>query len=840
MKRNNTFRTFVVLFVAAWAIFEMIPMQDRSVIQVFQEQAYKRDAAFNGIVEAAKQNVANDKNDPPREFRCLQDAVGTNYLTNYFNFSVKGQLDANQAILNRLQRAAAGKFRLGLDLQGGASFIVGLDKSKVENVSDTSALQEQAIAVLRARVDQFGVAEPIIRAEGTDRIIIQMPGLTSGERKDVITKLTQPARLEFRIVHAESASLVEQGLMAPGYETLKLSQKQEDGTTSIEELLVRRRPELTGKYITQAYVDKDVLTMQPRIAFSMNTEGAMIFGEVTRNNIGNRLAIVLDDKLKSAPRINGEIRGSGIIEGDFTFKEASDLSQVLENPLETPVNLLDIEEVDPLLGKDSIRSGKNAALIGIVAVAIFMLGYYIVPGVLANIALGLNLVMLLGVMCSLGATFTLPGIAGIVLTIGMAVDANVLIYERIREELKLGKSLRGAVNSGYDKAWGTIFDSNVTTLIASIILIYLGTGPVKGFGVTLTIGICASMFTALVVTRLFFDFLIQRGIVKEIKMLSIVDDTKIQFLNYAKPAAIISAVILVLGVGLGIGVKGKQALGVDFVGGDALTLAFDKKVEIEALRPVVEAVKYGESGAAIGSDVMIQYQKNLGDTGGERLRITTPGGAGTAVSEALVAKFADSGFKELSKRQVGAVIGKEILSSAFFSVVLALFGILFYVGVRFEFSFSVAAVIAVLHDFLVTLGLFILLGGQLSAPIVAALLTIIGFSINDTIVIFDRIREDLKLGIKGTFLQIINKAINQTLSRTVITSGTTLFAVTALWLFGGGVIHDFALTLLIGVVVGTYSSIYVASAIVLWWHKGERPKMSNPQVAADEAAVATV
>jgi SecD/SecF fusion protein len=452
------------------------------------------------------------------------------------------------------------------------------------------------------------------------------------------------------------------------------------------------------------------------------------------------------------------------------------------------------------------------------------------------VALILNLIILLGVMCSLDATFTLPGIAGIVLTIGMAVDANVLIYERIREELGEGKSLRGAVNAGYDKAWGTIFDSNVTTLIASSILIYLGSGPVKGFGITLTIGVCASMFTALVVTRLLFDYMLERDMLKSLNMLSFVKGSKIGFLGYAKPAAILSAIVLLIGLGWGIVGQGKKALGVDFVGGDAITYTFNQRIDVGKLRPVLEKTAYQSEGKeqTVGGDILIQYQKSLGDTGdhSERLVVTAPVDSGSAITAALKANFADAGFDEQFKRQVGAVIGSEILKSAIESVVLALFGILFYVALRFEFSFSVAAVIAVIHDFVVTLGIYILIGGQISAPIIAALLTVIGFSINDTIVIFDRIREDLKLGVRGTFREVIDKALNQTLSRTIITSGTTLIAVLSLALFGGGVINDFAITLLIGVVVGTYSSIYVASAIVLWWHKGERPKMGGPENAA--------
>ncbi len=844
MKRNNTGRTLLVLLLVAWAITEMLPPKGRSVVEVFVEEAVKVDEDLKAAADKAKELTAADTNVPPREFRLLQTSVRELTLTNYFNYSVKGERDPNAAILKRVQSKAAGKFRLGLDLQGGSSFIVGLDSNKVHEASDPASLQNQAIEVLRARVDTYGVVEPIIRAEGKDRIIIQMPGLTESERGAVITNLTKPAVLHFRMVHPDTDRLTASGLMAPGYKLTPLRQKNADGTYYTTNLLVRAKPErgLTGKYIKSAYVDRDPFTLQPSIAFSFNNEGALLFAEVTRENIGNRLGIVLDGELKSAPVIRGEIGGNGVIEGDFTYKEAADIAQILENPLETPVKLLDVEEVDPSLGRDSVSSGSSAAIIGIVGVAVFMLFYYMVSGVIANVALILNMILLLGTMCAIDATFTLPGIAGIVLTIGMAVDANVLIYERIREELNAGKSLRGSLNAGYEKAWSTIFDSNVTTLIASTILIYMGTGPVKGFGVTLTIGICASMFTALIVTRLLYDFLLERNLISELKMLSVINpNSKIDFLQFSKPAAIVSVIVLLVSVGFGIGVKGKGALGVDFVGGDAITYAFKQKVELTKIRDLLGKVEYGTEGKKVGGDATIQYQKNLGDTGAnaERLRITAPAGSGEAVTKALEGAFGDSGIREISKRQVGAVIGGEILKAAFGAVILALFGILFYVGVRFEFSFSVAAVIAVIHDFVVTLGLFVLLGGQLSAPIVAALLTVIGFSINDTIVIFDRIREDLKLGIRGTFLEVINKALNQTLSRTIITSGTTMLAVLALVVFGGGVINDFALTLLIGVIVGTYSSIYVASATVLWWHKGERPKMSSPQVysGAAEAAV---
>jgi SecD/SecF fusion protein len=421
-------------------------------------------------------------------------------------------------------------------------------------------------------------------------------------------------------------------------------------------------------------------------------------------------------------------------------------------------------------------------------------------------------------MCSFETTLTLPGIAGVVLTMGMAVDANVLIFERIREERAAGKSLRGSIAAGYSKAFGTIFDSNLTTLISSIILILLGTGPVKGFGVTLTIGIVVSMFTSLVATRLIFDWLVERGWVTDLRMLSLVKGTKLDFLKYSKPAFVLSWALVLVGLGYGIK-RGHDVLGVDFAGGDQLTLRYEQanEVPVDMVRSAVQSLQVG--------DALIQYQTDMG-TGTKALQLVTPFGAGDRVEQVLKEQFPDAKFQRVKLDKVGASVGREIQKSAIIASLLAMLGILAYVAVRYEFSFALAAVVAIVHDVLMTMGWFFLSGRELSAPIVAAVLTIIGFSINDTIVIFDRIREDLRLGVRGTFRDIINHALNQTLSRTLITSGTTFLATLSLYLFGGGIINDFAFTFLVGILTGTYSTIYIASALVLWWHHGERPKLA--------------
>jgi SecD/SecF fusion protein len=483
-----------------------------------------------------------------------------------------------------------------------------------------------------------------------------------------------------------------------------------------------------------------------------------------------------------------------------------------------------MSQVDPTLGKDAIHSGIWSAVVGTLLVVIFMAVYYHRCGMIADFAMLLNLVITLGIMCSIGTTLSLPGIAGIVLTVGMAVDANVLIYERLREEMSLGKSMKGAIAAAYSRAFATIFDSHTTTLISAIILIWMGTGPVKGFGVTLTIGVALSLFTALVVTRLIFDFLLNRGWLNKVGMLHIIKNPEWDFMKWTKLSYIGSAAIIVIGMGYGIFCRGSNVMGPEFAGGDSVTLNFTNKVDVDKLRAALEPV---------AGQTPIQYESAAGS---ETLKVVAAYGKAGAVTNALLQQFPAAGFTVGAINTVGPSVGEDIQKSAVIASFLSLFGILFYVAFRYEFSFSIGAVVAVVHDVLLTLGIFFISGRQLSAPMVAAVLTIIGFSLNDKVVIFDRIREDLKLGLRGSFKDIINKAVNQTLSRTIITSGTVFLSTMSLYLYGGGVIKDFAFTFLVGIISGTYSSIFIACALVLWWHKGERPKTSTRTSAEPSAA----
>ena len=841
MIRNNFWRFAIVVLVVVWSIFEAYPPTSGDLVAQFQKSARVTtpgDTTISNIVFTAREL---GKAHPDKAYANLFEAVGTNDIAPYFTYDAKNQTRPTAYILNRLQREVAGKIKLGLDLQGGTSFLVEMDMSKLSDTNEMTGALSQAVEVLRKRVDRFGVAEPVIQPAGNNRILIQLPGLSEDDRARAWTNIQKTAFLEFRLAHEKSTELLKAGAPVPfGYEILRRKERTQKGGERIEEVIVKKKgePGLTGNIIKNAAANYSM--GQVEIDFMLNPEGAELFAKLTRENRGRQLAIVLDGELYSAPNINDPIEtGSGRITGNFDQASARELAGVLENPLKAPLKIIQSNDVDATLGKDSIESGIKAALYGVAAVSIFMIVYYMLAGFVANVALLSNIVILLGVMCSVGTTFTLPGIAGIVLTVGMAVDANVLIYERIREELAKGKSLKGAIAAGYDRAFSTIFDSHITTLISSIVLIVMGTGSVKGFGVALTIGVAASLFTALVVTRLIFDWMLAKNMIKTLNMLHIIKGTKIDFMKWAKPAFIATWLIIAIGIGYGFK-RGNGVYGVEFTGGDTITLGVDqsKIVDEKVLRESISQLGVGE--------VLIGYQSAV-DSSKKTLRVTvrvdekadeaTRSTADKRVVEKLQASFPDSKFTVLSTDKVGAIVGQEIREGAVMASLVAMFFILLYVAFRYEFSFAIGAVFAIIHDILMTLGCYFLAGRELNSTTVAAILTIIGFSINDTVVIFDRVREDLKLGVRGSFRELLNQALNQTLSRTIITSGTVFLATLSLYIFGGGPVNDFAFTFLVGIITGTYSSIYIASAFVLWWqnkfHGGQRPNIGSGVVTVE-------
>ncbi len=711
------------------------------------------------------------------------------------------------------------KIRLGLDLQGGTSFLIRLIPQTERGI--TPDLLDQAVEVIRKRVDQYGVSEPVITPQGKDRILVQIAGLDTQQIEEAKSQLQRVAKLEFAIVDEGGPGRVDriqkgEEVMDPSF-VLKTYRPGKDKTESTQ-ILVKRRAAMTGEYVTRAFAYYD--QQGYGVSLELNSEGAKIFDEVARQNKGRQMAIILDGEVISAPVLQSDhFGGRAQITGKFDDKEARDLSSALENPLRVPVQIEETRSVSPTLGADSIRSGVMAGVSGLILVMFATLIYYRFAGLIAVIGLLLNILLLLGAMAMFNFTLTLPGIAGIILTIGMAVDANVLIYERLREEMAAGKSLATALTGAYDKAFSAIFDANATTLITAIILFWQATGSVKGFAVTLTLGIIASMFSALLFTRTGFRWMVDNFGLAKITMLDLVPKRTFDFLGKRWLALVISLIFIGGSVAI-FAIRGEKNFGIDFRGGDLLIVDSSKPVTIAEAR-----------NALNDPAVVIQFERE-----GTKQMLTFRSTQGT--SDAILAKlravFPDSGIVAFGQDTVGPQIGLEFAKSALIALGLGMLGILFYVTLRFEFSFALGALVALLHDVIITVGIFSLIGGELSLVMVGAILTIAGYSINDTIVVFDRIREGLKNGEGGTVQSLMNTSINETLSRTVLTGGTTLLSVGALYFFGGAVLRDFSFAILIGIIVGTYSSIYIAAPVVLWASK-LRGKSVRREVLETEA-----
>ena len=605
---------------------------------------------------------------------------------------------------------------------------------------------------------------------------------------------------------------------------------------------VKRRVEMTGEILSDASVTTGQSfenAGQPIVNFTTTSQGVRLFGRVTGANVGERMAIILDNQVYSAPTIRSKIsQGSGIIEGTGSVDEAKDLAIVLRaGALPADVHIVEDRTVGPSLGRDSVEQGKNAAAIGLAIVIVFMVIYYGFSGLVADFALVLNLVFVMAILAAFQGTLTLPGIAGIILTIGMAVDANVLILERIREELRAGKTVRAAIENGYARAVQTIVDANVTTIITAIVLYQYGTGPIKGFALTLMIGIVSSMFTAIFVTRTIYDAIVSRQINPSLNIgrLRVFGDTNLDFLGLRRGAFVLSIVFILVGIGSAV-VKGGYNLGIDFAGGTLLELHFDPATSVGDIRQSLGDVRVGDRSV----DLRNSEIKEFGSPNDILIRVEEEA-EGTAIADAIKTRL-KSDFAgnirdatEWLRRQeaVGPKIGEELKTNAVYAILVSMVLIIAYVWWRFrQIEFGVAAVIALFHDVMITLGIFSLLDREISLAIVAALLTIVGYSLNDTIVVYDRIREDLKLYRRETFGTVINRAINECLNRTVLTSGTTMLVVLSLIFLGGEVIRDFAVALLIGIIVGTYSSAFVASPIVVEWHNRREAKARRNRSAA--------
>ncbi len=709
------------------------------------------------------------------------------------------------------------KITLGLDIQGGTSFLIRLMGGDKEV---NKGMLDQAVEVIRKRVDQFGVSEPVISPVGNDRILVQIPGLDTAKIQEAREQLSRVAKLEFRLVYPDNGErlrAIDEGkeVIPPEYriEVYKMAAEGTDKPRE-ERLLVKKKADLGGDRVKEshAYYGNEGWTVQ----LKFDGEGAKQFGKITEQYKGHRFAIVLDGVIQSAPVIRDAIYGGdAIITGKFEEKEARGLASVLENPLQTPVSIEEERSVSPTLGLDSIRASVMAGLLGLAITLVCVLIYYRLPGLVANLALLVNLVLLIGALTMFRFVLTLPGIAGIILTIGLSVDANVLIYERLREEMALGKSLRVAMETAYQKAFSSIFDANVTTLITALILFWQAAGPVRGFAISLTFGILASLFTALIVGRNALGWLVDTGRVKKISMLHLISSQNINFLGKGFLACMCSLALILAGA-TSFYIRGEKNFGVDFRGGDLVTLSSPATIDVAQVRDSLKPI--GLADASI---------QESAQSGKYYITVRSPLNTSDKVEKQIIQTMPSANFKVERSERVGALVGGELAKSSLVALGLGILGILIFVTFRFELSFAVGAIVALLHDVIITVGVFSLLGRELTLTMVGAVLTIAGYSINDTIVVYDRIREGLASGRRGTIEEIMNSSINQTLSRTILTSTVTLIPILCLFLLGGAVLRDFSLAIIVGVVVGTYSSIFIASPIVLWWTRARGQSTST-------------
>jgi SecD/SecF fusion protein len=709
------------------------------------------------------------------------------------------------------------KIQLGLDIQGGTSFLIRLmggDKDVNKGMLD------QAVEVIRKRIDYFGVSEPVISPVGNDRILVQIPGLDTAKIQEAREQLSRVAKLEFRLVYPDNGERLRaidggKEVIPPEYriEVYKMTAEGNEKPRE-ERLLVKKKADLGGDRVKEshAYYGNEGWTVQ----LKFDGEGAKQFGKITEQYKGHRFAIVLDGVIQSAPVIRDAIYGGdAIITGKFEEKEARGLASVLENPLQTPVSIEEERSVSPTLGMDSIRASIIAGLMGLAITLVCVLVYYRLPGLVANLALIVNLILLIGALTMFRFVLTLPGIAGIILTIGLSVDANVLIYERLREEMALGKSLKVAMETAYQKAFSSIFDANVTTLITAMILFWQASGPVRGFAISLTFGILASLFTALIVGRNALGWLVDTGRVKKISMLHLISSQNINFLGKGFLACMCSLALILAGA-TSFYIRGEKNFGVDFRGGDLVTLSSPAKIDVGQVRDGLKPI--GLADASI---------QESAQSGKYYITVRSPLNTSDKVEKQIIQTMPNANFKVERSERVGALVGGELAKSSLIALALGILGILIFVTLRFELSFAVGAIVALLHDVIITVGVFSLLGRELTLTMVGAVLTIAGYSINDTIVVYDRIREGLASGRRGTIEEIMNSSINQTLSRTILTSTVTLIPILCLFLFGGAVLRDFSLAIIVGVVVGTYSSIFIASPIVLWWTRARGQSTST-------------
>ena len=880
MNKNQVWKLFFVLLILLISFGLISPFEDRELGEYALSQVTSDANAsnhvgyetFEEVIDTLRQQMPEGQN---IDFGALRDFGSSNKLdyAAYFKSPqgvfgtiasrlapalvkpgiranhIKDREKRNEAVLRSLLRGSQAAIKKGLDLRGGIAFTMeetDLNESET-NLEGGVSPMDKVVEIMSERLNAFGVAETLVRKKGDRAIEIQIPDRTTKQDPGMVEDLQKPAKLEFRIVNVDSnAPPPQTGEEWTDDEGIPyVAMLRSDAEPNERAIWVRRLWSADGEIIEKASPRQDQMGGW-EVGLDFTSEGAQIFADLTDRvaqmsdpvtGQPGRMAIVLDGQLESAPTVRQKIDGgSAVIEGNFNQREAKMLSDILNNPLKVSLKIGEKYEVSPTLASGALNSSLQACMVGALLVIIFMVVYYSAGGIIAVFSVGTNVLLVIACLAGIfQATFTLPGMAALVLTIGMAVDANILIFERIREELKSGKSSENALLGGYEKAFSTIIDANFTTLITASILIWLGTGPVKGFGITLAIGIVTSVFCALFISRLLLTVLLAAGVKNLISLKAIEKSNargEIDFHKYRKLAFFVSWVVVAVGIA-SIYSNKEKILGIDFRGGEESIISFGEMIDAGDLdETFASAPEIGE--------VQHVYRSEVG-SGEEasRLVLQTEVGKGREAIALLQSKFPSANLVEQGLSNIGASVSDQITNDAISSVLVALIGILLYVAIRFEMGYAIGAVVATVHDVLMTIGLFVLLGtisggtlcsGQFTAPMIASILMIVGYSINDTIVVFDRIREELELNPVTNLRKIILIAINRVLSRSIITSFTTLLAAVSLWIFGAGIINDFAFVFVIGIITGTFSSIFIASPIFFFWHKGDRKHVEEGEI----------
>lgn len=715
---------------------------------------------------------------------------------------------------------------LGLDLRGGAHLVLEIDERALQKEIEEEGLDataaaarrqsalQQSIEIVRRRIDAIGVAEPTVQALGTDRILVQLPGLQ--DPASIRTLLGSTAKLTF---HRVESWRVPGERTTPRIGTIRVPASDED-----LEYILEQRPMLQGERLVQANTGIDNQTGQPVVSFRFDDAGAKAFAKITTENVGRQFAMVLDGKVISAPRIQEPIiGGSGQITGNFTAAETSSLSALLRaGALPVPLHIIQEGMVGPDLGSDAIRMGAVTGAAGLLLVLAFMTVLYRGWGVVANLALVVNVFLTLAALTLLGVTLTLPGIAGIVLGIGLAVDANVLINERIREETRNGKSAVAALTQGFQRAYSTIIDSNVTALIATALLFWLGSGPVQGFAVTMALGIAISMFTAVAVVKAIMSVWVRWQRPKQFVIGSLLParwrgaTPNFQFMRARFIGLGVSLVLSV--ASLTLFMKPGLNYGVDFTGGTIIEASAPAMMQLADLRTGLERADLGEvslqQANADGTTILVRIQQQP-DAGTS---------AQTEIAErakaAIIEAEPTASFDRVDI--IGPKVSGELTDAGILGVLFASVAMFIYIWIRFDWHFAVGAIATLALDTTKVIGFFALTGLEFNLTAIAAVLTLIGYSVNDKVVVYDRMRENLRLHPDVPLRQIIDRSINETLARSIFTSATAFLAMVPMALWGGATVASFAVPMVFGIVVAAISSVFIAAPILLFL--GERIK----------------